>query len=338
MPHTPQPRNGEAGCHGTCNTEYYNTTNPSYKNWLVSCYLDTDCGCDITDPHCPNEQSGQHCDEASSTLGSLGDQCPYSCCTVSIHNSYVQCLACTQSFVKSRYASSDMTIKQNNECVLAETCGDPCGLTCPSYHCEVIDANLTGRNVGWKCVLDTAAKSGSSSGSTKSSAETVCECKTKVASGEYNWCPADKQKGCCPKDKVCCGGDVCCNPTQKCDYNILVGNYCNNDKCPPDKPKLCPGKSFSACCKAEDECGVFAHGVAYCKKPDCNEGSSGYCAPGLCCGPLEKCETSHGISKCIPSGCPSGQTLCQGTGKFAQIALCCNACAIPMPNGYPQCQ
>lgn len=339
------PQGSEAFCPHQCSTNWSQSCPVvgNYTNYVRQCWLTANCGCDIA-TKCPGTSQCVKLNVSDWNIGS----CQYSCCVAGEEWTKTTCIKCTEEV-----SADGKSAVPQNECVYKNKCGDPCPKTCPPQKCEIIDATKTGKGIGYNCVPDALAKSSSNlasaSGSTvqiasapPAQALNYCECKQKVSDGKYFWC----QGGCCPAaaNKYCCGGStdhaVCCNlnPKQECTPSVMAGtNYCNNSTCTPDRPKLCPGKNFSACCKQDEECGLFSWGVAYCKDPSCTPTSSGYCAPGLCCTGLETCTPSKGIYKCIPNSCPTGQVLCKGTGKFEPISVCCKSCNLNMPNGYPSC-
>ena len=356
------PLGSEAGCPYECKVVWSpscsDSANPSwpYVDYFLYCMLTADCGCDMVDPHCPGND--QHCE--SSKSGYSGGSCGgASCCPVAQQRSYTQCIKCWQHF------NSSGALVNDNMCAkfLSGECpDDPCPVSCPAVKCEVFDKNdngTTDRSEDYKdyrCVPKDQPAAKAALGSAEEAGVIIVEdsdCKCLVDSGQATWCPTDKQKGCCPKGRYCCGSgkySVCCRetpPQEGCKGTWVPGfpphtiYHCIKTGCPnPEFPKFCPAENTPRCCKKDDACGEFPHGVAYCKDPKCTPDSPTYCAPGLCCTPLETCTENYGVFQCIPKDCPPDKFLCPGIKQNEGQNTCCirgKEKCWRHPNGYPYC-
>lgn len=353
----PRPAGSEAGAPYKCDVVFdppLGAPNPSspYYNYEMKCVLLANKGCDVGSP-CP---PGRHCEESRKhSQGASG--APPSCNPGPSVSSYVQCLECTQQF------NDQGEIVGVNECYWREICGDPCALMfptiCPPLKCKIINYDLTGYgpDKGYICVEDPTAPPPGGTGD-------HCKCKEEVAAGRAIWCPAGQQGYCCPADLYCCDTSDnpyfpqhdpdsagCCkkNPKEECKTDYFH-YYCSASSCPPQgqpaRTKLCSAPAGNACCLPEEECGIFTSrhsgGTAYCKNPTCTPEIIGYCAPGLCCTALERCEQPiFGDPMCIPFDCLPGEVLCHGLKSYWDQTVCCetppaNPC-LTEPNGYPFC-
>ncbi|MFA6255006.1 MAG: hypothetical protein WC675_03135 [Patescibacteria group bacterium] len=316
-----RPLGSEAGCSYECKPDFTplcsDNTNPNwpYVDYTVVCTLKADCGCDIKDPHCASES--QHCEEneISSEFTPPADNpdalpCGgHSCCQIASTRSYTQCIACTQEFKNGQLIDI-------NECVKAEECGDPC-LQCPPAHCVVLDANKTGRDVGYKCVPDEPTQKSAAGGSSYSGSPDGIKTSdlddSSITDENGNVTPYPKCKKCNKITEIECEGTLgnwCCKKGKEtCGEKPLAGlgtkiKACDPISCPTgnypsENTVKCNGDGEAAaaiCCKPNPDgsspCGkitvtkrsplppfkMMTVTVPTCVPPgDCNSSSEGYC-------------------------------------------------------------